>query len=302
MPGVPGIADRPDPLPREFAEAFDALRSQFGRLATRTLFYHSTGSTNDVASALAAEENGESEGRVSDARSNDGAVVIADSQTAGRGRRGRTWFSPPGAGLYVSLLLNPAKSATDPARATSLLTLAAGVALAEGVEAATGLRPDIKWPNDLLVGRRKLAGILAEGIAGSAGPRDAAATNATPGSVKVVLGFGINISPAAYPPDVAQRATSLETELGRPVDRGLVCAHAIAALARRYDDLLAGRFEGVLDDWRHRAPGSRGARVRWQDPQGPQTGITAGLDDTGALVVQVGESLQRLVAGEVLWD
>lgn len=280
----------PDRLPGEFADAFATLRPRFGRLATRTLFYNSTASTNDIVSALAARNTDE------------GAVVIADMQTAGRGRRGRSWFSPPGAGLYVSLLLKPGRSATDPGRATTLLTLAAGVALAEGVEAATGLRPDIKWPNDLLVGRRKLAGILAEGIAGSASPRDVAATNATSGPVKVVLGFGINVSPAAYPADVAHRATSLETELGRPVDRGLVCAHAIAALARRYDDLLAGRFDAVLDDWRHRAPGSRGARVRWQDPQGPQTGITAGLDDTGALVVQVGESLQRLVAGEVLWD
>ena len=83
-------------------------------------------------------------------------------QTAGRGRRGHTWFSPPGSGLYVSVVLMPARARVDPMRATTLLTLAAGVALAEAVEAATGLRVDIKWPNDLLVGRRKLAGILAE--------------------------------------------------------------------------------------------------------------------------------------------
>lgn len=272
----------PDPLPSEFAEAFAALRSRFGRLATRTLFYTSTGSTNDIVGELAA------------AGDDEGAVVIADMQTAGRGRRGRTWFSPPGAGLYVSLLLNPGRTATDPARATSLLTLAAGVALAEGVSAATGLTPDIKWPNDLLVGRRKLAGILAEGLAGPGG--------SAPPHVQVVLGFGINVSPAAYPPDVADRATSLESELGRPVDRGLVCAHAIAALAQRYDDLLAGRFGAILDDWRARAPGCQGGRVRWQEPSGWRSGITAGLDESGALLVQVGESVQRLVAGEVLWD
>ena len=263
-----------DPLPPEFAEAFAVLRPRFGRLVTQTLFFDATGSTNDVIAELAATG------------ADEGAVAIADRQTAGRGRRGRTWFSPPGAGLYVSLLLQPGKSATDAARATSLLTLTAGVALAEGVQTATGLAPDIKWPNDLLVGRRKLAGILAEGVAAD----------------QVVLGFGINVSPAAYPPDVADRATSLDSELGRSIDRGLVCAHALAALARRYDDLLAGRFDAILDAWRQRAPGSRGARVRWQEPHGAQTGITAGLDDSGALLVQVGDTLQRLVAGEVLWD
>ena len=95
----------------------------------------------------------------------EGTVVIADAQTAGRGRRGRTWFSPPGSGLYVSIVLMPGRAKVAPQRATALLTLTAGVALAEAVAAATGLPPDIKWPNDLLVGRRKLAGILAEATA-----------------------------------------------------------------------------------------------------------------------------------------
>lgn len=276
----------PDPLPGDFADAFAALRPRLGRFATRTLFYNSTASTNDIVSELAVQG------------ADEGAVVIADMQTAGRGRRGRSWFSPPGAGLYVSVLVHPGRSATNPSRATSLLTLAAGVALAEGVHAATGLAPDIKWPNDLLVGRRKLAGILAEGLASGSG-------ESTPEQLQVVLGFGINVSPSAYPPDVAHRATSLESELGRPVDRGLVCAHCLAALARRYEQLTAGTaggFDAILDDWRQRAPGSRGARVRWQDPSGERTGITAGLDDSGALIVQVGDQIEHLVAGEVLWD
>ena len=163
------------------------------------------------------------------------------------------------------------------------------------MQAATGLAPDIKWPNDLLVGRRKVAGILAEGITSRNG-------DATTEGLQVVLGFGINVSPAAYPPDVSSRATSLEGELGRGIDRGLVCMHALAALAARYDALMTGRFDVILDDWRRRAPGSRGARVHWQDNGGPRTGITAGIDDTGALLVQVDDSLLRVVAGEVLWD
>ena len=102
-------------------------------------------------------------------------------------------------------------------RATGLLTLAAGVSLAEAVEAMTGLRADIKWPNDLLVGRRKLAGILAESAAADLG--------------YVVLGYGLNVSARAWPPEVAHRATSIESELGRPVDRARLGVETIAAIA-----------------------------------------------------------------------
>ena len=143
----------PDRLPQEFADAFELFGARLGPIGQRVLFYDRIGSTNDVAGALAGDADAE------------GTVVIADAQTSGRGRLGRSWFSPPGAGLYVSVVLVPGRAAIDAARATTLLTLSAGVALAEGVQAATGLAADIKWPNDLLVGRRKLAGILAEGVA-----------------------------------------------------------------------------------------------------------------------------------------
>lgn len=270
----------PDPLPREFVEAFDALHERLGPFGRRVLFFDTIGSTNDIVAELAATG------------ADEGVLVVADAQTAGRGRRGRTWFSPPGAGLYVSVLLAPGRAATDPARATSLLTLAAGVALAEGVETATGLSADIKWPNDLRIGTRKLAGILAEGTTTSGGL----------GALCVALGFGINVGPSAYPPDLVSRATSLESELGRPVDRALVCAHALASLAARYADLMAGRFDAILDTWRRRAPGHRQARVRWQDGGESRSGITAGIDEMGALLVHVDGSLQRVIAGEVIWE
>jgi len=210
-------------------------------------------------------------------------VFVADTQTAGRGRRGRTWFSPPGAGLYVSTILAPARS-RDAARATLLTTLAAGVALVEGVKAATGLEPSLKWPNDLYVGKRKLAGILAEG-AGDA----------------VVLGYGINVSAAAYPPELADRVTALESELGRAVDRARVFADTLCALAGRYDDLLDGRFDVILDSWRLLAPSAQGTRVAWTTAAGEQTGVTAGVDDRGALLVRVGDRIERIVAGELMW-
>lgn len=269
-----------DALPPQFVEALAIRAHRLGRLARSPIFFETIGSTNDVAAALASD--GE----------NEGALVIADAQTAGRGRRGRTWFSPPGAGLYVSVVLAPARAASDPERATTLLTIAAGVALAEAVETATGLRTSIKWPNDLLFEGRKLAGILAEGVVATG----------TSMVRSVVLGFGINVSPAAYPPELRDRVTSLETELGRPIDRAVVCAEALAYLSRRYDDLLAGDFDAILDAWRARAFGHRGARVEWDTPAGTRSGITEGIDRMGALLVRTGESLERLVAGEVRWD
>ena len=259
---------RSDPLPADFAETIGRLGPRLGRLGSPLVFLRVTGSTNDVAASIGRE----------------GAVVVADEQTEGRGRRGRAWFSPPGSGLYVSVVLTPGAAKIDPARATAVVTLAAGVAIADGIEASTGLSAQLKWPNDLYVGRRKLAGILAEA--------DMPA---------VTLGYGVNISAAAYPPEVASRATSLETELGRAGDRGLVFAETLAALSSRYEDLLAGRVDAILDAWRARAPGSIGARVAWTTASGERQGITAGIDSRGALLVSVGGATERIVAGELTW-
>ena len=132
---------------------------------------------------------------------------------------------------------------------------------------------DVKWPNDLYVARRKLAGILAEAGGGGADER-------------IVLGYGINVGPMAYPPELRDRATSLESELGRHVDRALA-ARRVAGQpgAQRYDDLLDGRFDAILDAWRARAPAATGARVTWATASGAASGVTAGIDDEGALLV-----------------
>src|SRR5918994_3589076 len=142
-----------EPLPPEISAALRATADRRGTFGEPSYFFSETHSTNDVAATLA--ERGAPEG----------ATVIASSQTAGRGRFGRGWFSPPGAGLYVSVVFR------DP-RAVPLLTLAGGVAVADGITAATGLPLSLKWPNDVVVEggvalgrsrRRKLAGVLAEG-------------------------------------------------------------------------------------------------------------------------------------------
>src|SRR5262249_61682456 len=116
-----------------------------------------------------------------------------------------------------------------------------------------------------------------------------------------MLGYGLTVSLAAYPLELADRVTSLESELGRRVDRADLCAQSLAALAARYDDLLAGRFDAILDAWRDRSPGSSGMRVSWETPAGTRSGITVGVDDMGALLVRVGERTERLVAGEIHW-
>ena len=230
----------------------------------------SVGSTNDVALERA---------------STTGLVVVADEQTSGRGRRGHTWFSPAGSGLYVSVVLAPQTARFDPQRATMLTTIAAGVAVAEGLEAASGLRVDVKWPNDLFALRRKLAGILAEASVDAG----------------VVVGYGVNLSAAAVPGDLRDRATSLESELGRAVDRAPVLVETLVALDRRYDDLLEGRFDAILDAWRIRAPNATGARVAWTSGALALAGVTAGIDRDGALLVRADDRIHRIVGGEVTW-
>jgi len=254
-------------LPAELASPVSALRARRPDLEFSLHWREVVTSTMDVAGALATDP------------ALPLPIVIADAQTAGRGRRGRTWESPPGAGLYLSLVWGQAVMATLP-----LLTLAAGIGVREGIAAATGLAPEVKWPNDLMVGRRKLAGLLAEGVAlGS--PEQS-----------VIVGVGVNLMPAAYPPEVAARATSLEGELGRGVDRGAVMCEVISALI----DRLAGLSRdpgGILQAWRAASPSAIGTRVEWEDKRG----VTAGVDDSGALLVKTNDGIERIIAGELHW-
>ena len=272
------LSDETSPDGVEYRDAIVRARPRLGRLASRFDLLPTISSTNDVALERSAAA-------VAEGQDAEGLVVVAEEQTAGRGRRGHTWFSPPGSGLYVSVVLAPARARVDRPRATLLLTLAAGVAIAEGIAAATGLRADLKWPNDLQVARRKLAGILAEGAAGQ----------------QVVLGYGINIAATAFPPELSGRTTSLESEVGRAVDRASVLVETLVALSARYEDLLNGRFDVILDAWRALSPSAAGRRVSWTRNAAHLSGVTAGIDDHGALLVRVDDRIERVVAGEVVW-
>ena len=251
--------------------------ARLGPIARRTHWLARTSSTNDVVADLAH------------AGAEDGTVVVAETQTAGRGRQGRAWFSPAGAGLYFSLLVRPDLSAAAHENRSALITLAAGVAVASAIRTATGLPATIKWPNDVVLERRKLAGILVEAV-NYGGTRGF-----------VVLGIGINLQQAAFPPDVAPRATSIESETGRPADRAQVLAETLAALAERYGDLLAGRFDVILSDWRRLASPMWSSIVEWDSASGLCRGQMEGIDASGALIVRVGDRVERLIAGEVRW-
>lgn len=236
------------------------------------------GSTMDLAAAAVADGAPE------------GWLVVAGTQTAGRGRRGHQWWSPPGAGLYCSLVLRPPDvprkgEAVAPA---ALLTLAAGVAVADGIAAATGVQPALKWPNDVFCGR-KVAGVLAEGHgAGTA-------------SAAVVLGIGINLREGALPPEAATTATSLEAATGRSVTPGPVLSEVLVALATHYAHLCDGHVAHVLDAWRARATPFMGRTVRWDASGVSRAGQVDGLADDGALLVRTTEGIARIIAGEVRW-
>ncbi|MSO61296.1 MAG: biotin--[acetyl-CoA-carboxylase] ligase [Acidobacteria bacterium] len=256
-------------VPDDLSAALGALGVRRPDLSLDVRWHDSVASTMDVASALAGGGAAQ------------GLVVVADQQTAGRGRRGRGWESPRAAGLYFSLVARP------PLRANAslpLLTLAAGVAVRDGIQAALGVAPQLKWPNDVLIDRRKLAGILAEGLAvGTV-------------SQAVVIGVGLNLQPSSYPPDVAARATSLEGELGRAVERGPLLAEILAALWDRLATLERSPSD-ILQAWRAASPSATGTRVDWDG----RHGITAGIDDSGALLVRTASGTERVIAGELAW-
>ena len=264
-------------IPPDVIRAIARVAPRAGSIGRRIHWLASTASTNDVAADLA--EGG----------ADEGTTVIADMQTSGRGRHGRAWFSPPGAGLYVSVILRPRPDFAGYQSRTSLLTIATGVAIAEAVRAVTGLPAGIKWPNDVMIGRRKLAGILAEAAVQGGQPQF------------VVVGFGVNLQVTAYPPELASRVTSIEAETTRPPDRAAVLAEILAALGERYRDLDAGRFDAILGAWRRLAPSLPGALVEWDSPAGVVRGSAQDIDEDGALLVRIDGRLERVVAGELRW-
>ena len=248
-----------------------------------------TGSTNADVMQLARQ--GEAEG----------VVLVADHQTAGRGRAGRTWTAPPGASLLCTVLLRP------PAPVAPLVTFALAVAAAEAVESLAGFSPGLKWPNDLVVedadgSTRKLAGILAEAewppSSHHSGGYRAPASHER---ATVALGIGLNIDwPDALPDDLAGIAVAMNHVSGESIDRRVVLDAVLDRLDVRYGALAAGDVAGVLDEWRRRSS-TLGRRVRVDLGPDDVVGTAVDLTDEGHLLVEADDGRRRTLAvGDVV--
>jgi BirA family biotin operon repressor/biotin-[acetyl-CoA-carboxylase] ligase len=240
------------------------------------LVFERTGSTNDVVSGL---------GRDGAAA---GVVVFAEEQTAGRGRLGRRWQSDPSLGLWFSLLLRPEMPLAEWPRLTLWIAYAVAQGIAHfaddsGVQySAPAL--GLKWPNDLYLSGRKLAGILVET---SLGERPFA-----------TVGIGLNVNHPAFPPPLDATATSLRIETGSPVDRNAVAASLLASIDESYP-LVANDFQQIID-WANRADCLRGRQIVAEAGAVSHRGIAEGLAHDGALLLRMQDgALQRITSGEV---
>lgn len=211
-----------------------------------------------------------------------GAVVLAEGQTAGVGRLGRSFASPPGQGIYLSLILRP-----RPGASVSWLTPLAGLAVCRAVEEEAGLSPELKWPNDVILQGRKLCGILTQTALGDGDIRHA------------VVGVGLNLTQELFPPELADKAISL-----RMAGAGVTRPRMTAALIRHLTDLLVERaayeaMPGELMDELRRRSCTLGREIKLVDRQGETLGFAVDLDQEGGLIVDTPQGRRVVSSGEV---
>lgn len=257
----------------------DDLLSRLGRtqvIGRDIQVFESTTSTNDVVEKLARDGVKE------------GVVVFAESQTRGRGRLGRKWTSPAGRGLWFSVLLRPGVRP----QALTQVTVASATALRRAIESLTGLKPEIKWPNDILVGGKKAAGILTE-------------LSAELDRVKyAILGIGVdvNLTVGDFPADLRRIATSLKAEAGRALPRAELAVLILQELDADYARVLGGGFAEVADEWEaHCTTIGRQLSIRTGDRL--VQGRAESLSEDGALLLRTEHGhLERIVAGDVSFE
>lgn len=266
-------------MPATIEDRFDLIALDASLAGTRfhnkLCFFPSIHSTNTHAMA---------EG---EAGTLDGSVYFADEQTAGRGRGAHNWSSPPGSGLYVSVLLRPAIAPAD----VLWFSLAAGLAVRDAVQQVTSLECDLRWPNDLLFGSRKFCGILTE-------------LNAEVTRVRyLVIGIGINVHQPQFPPELREVATSLHIETGRDWPRQELLVALLQSLHREASALTTtGNLPSATDKIRARLESAstwvRGKRVYLEDMDGYE-GVTEGLDGRGFLRIRTADGLRTVLSGGV---
>ena len=235
-------------------------------------FAEGTGSTNTWAKQLAEEG------------APHGTLVVADEQTSGRGRRGRSWKSPRGSNVYMTLLLRPE---LEPSRA-SMLTIVMGLSVAQGLKALLELPVEIKWPNDAVLNGHKLCGILTE-------------MSAQVDYINyVVVGTGINVNFTEFPEELKDIATSLMVETGRTVNRAEVIAAVLRAFERNYEIFIrTGDLTGLQGEY-SQILANRNREVRVLDPKEPYEGVALGINAQGELLVRrEDKTVTEVYAGEV---
>jgi BirA family biotin operon repressor/biotin-[acetyl-CoA-carboxylase] ligase len=246
-----------------------------GRVIGRDIqVFQETNSTNDVVEKLARDGVAE------------GVVVFAESQTKGRGRLGRKWISPEGQGLWFSVLLRPP---LPPASATQL-TIAAATAVARAIRLETGLSPEIKWPNDILIHGKKVVGILTE-------------LNAELDRVRyVIIGIGVDVNVDEFPADLVETATSLATAAGKYLIRAEIAAAVLRELDVDYSRITRGEFAALAEEWEQQCI-TLGRRVQIHIGERTVAGRAESLDNDGALLLRTDHGhLERIVGGDVVLD
>ncbi len=243
--------------------------SLFGK---RIFHFFKTDSTNRVALELG--HAGEPEG----------TVVLAEEQTAGRGRAGRKWHSERAAGIYVTLLLRPKLAPVQ----APLLTMMAGLSAHAAVQAVTGLGVDLKWPNDLLIHGKKVGGILTE-------------MHAEPGQIRfVIVGIGLNVNQEKFPGELANTATSLRVETGKPQSRMELLVRLLREFEGDYNRFVHEGVASVVARFESISSYAKGKRVRVTNGTETYAGTTAGLGPEGLLQVQRDDGrMMTVIAGDV---
>lgn len=244
-----------------------------GRIGWETRYFDQVDSTQRVAAELA--QNG----------ADQGTVVIAERQSAGRGRLGRTWHSPAGVNLYMTVILRPRMPMAEVPR----LSLVAGVAVAEALETIAPGLVALKWPNDIWLRKRKAGGIIAEAV-----------TDATQGLLCVLLGIGLNLNLASndIPPELRDKATSILITTGRECDRVQFAATLFNLLDVRYRAMEADGFSAIRSIY-ERYFALNGRRVTVVDGGTTTCGMVCGIDADGALILETESGPTRILTGDV---
>lgn len=246
-------------------------RRKTGWIGREIHYFEVADSTNLRAKQLVEEGSGH------------GTLVVADRQDAGRGRRGKSWTSPAGTSVYMSLLLKPEIKP----QCASMLTLIAGLSVTRAIKECAGISPQIKWPNDIVINGKKVCGILAE------------LSTEIEQIHYVVVGIGINVRNREFPEEIAPIATSLVLE-GREEIRRAELIEAVCVYFEQYYDIFCKTYDlSALCQEYNKYLVNRGRQVRVLDPQKPFEGKALGITDKGELVVETEEGEKLVSAGEV---